>query len=184
MKREGIAIAILFGAAILLTWRSMVMKDQAKVDVKPSYQPDFVAENLRSRIYSESGRLSAEINADQMEHYQALALTRLQEPDYLLYPEDSQGQWRVQATQGQLSDGRHVVLENDVIITAIEPNEPLKTITTDYLELDLETMIMTSNRQIRGNGEGFNITAKGLWADLNLNRIELKSQVNAIYETH
>ncbi|SDI40898.1 lipopolysaccharide export system protein LptC [Ferrimonas sediminum] len=184
MKREALAIALLFGAASFLTWRSMVLKDQLTDEVKPSYQPDFIAENLKSRIYSEQGHLNAEIAADEMEHYQSLALTRLTKPEYLLYPQDSQGQWRIQAKRGQLSDGRHVVLENDVIITAIEPNEPLKTLTTSYLELDLETMIMTSNRQILATGEDFEINAKGLWADLNLNKVELKSQVYAIYETN
>ena len=183
MKREGIAIIVLFAAALLLTWRSMQLKDEEINTGNGLYQPDFTAENLISRIYSDKGHLNAEVQAEYMEHYQSLALTRLKQPVYLLYPENSDGQWQIQARAGQLSDGRHVVLENDVIITAIEPNEPLKTLTTSYLELDLETMIMTSNRRIDGQGEDFEIHAAGLWADLNLNQIELKSQVNAIYET-
>lgn len=51
-----------------------------------------------------------------------------------------------------------------------------------FLELDLNTMIMTSDRIIYVTGKDFNIQGQGLYADLNAQEVQLTSQVVGTYE--
>jgi len=180
MKREYWVGILLLAVAAGLYWYSLKAGEQAPA-FNAEAEPDFVARTLRSRAYDAHGRLSAQIAADGMQHYQAQGLTEFEQPVYLLYPKDSDGVWKLQSRQGQLTQNRHLLLDQDVVITAIEPNEPLRTILTERLELDLETMVMTSDAAVRAEGETFTLDAVGLWADLNLNTLELKQDVRATY---
>ncbi|MBW3141000.1 LPS export ABC transporter periplasmic protein LptC [Ferrimonas balearica] len=181
MKRELLAGLLLLAAAGALYWRNLQIEDQTPQQLAES-EPDFVARALRTRSYDENGRLAAQIAADSMRHFQEEGRTEFTEPVYLIYPQDSEAVWKVQAHQGHLNGTRHVALENDVIITAIEPNEPLRTIRTESLQLDLETMVLTTEDPIRALGESFEVRGTGLWADLNLNQFKLNSKVSASYE--
>ncbi len=181
MKRELLAGLLLLTMAAGLYWRSLHSGNDQPV-LSPEREPDFVARTLRTRAYDSAGRLNAEIAADRMEHYQDEALTAFSRPVYLLYPESGDGIWKIQSQSGQLQDNRYLLLEQEVVVTAIEPGEPLQTIHTDQLALDLETMIMTSESLVRAEGNAFTLQATGLWADLNINRIELKDRVSATYE--
>ncbi|GAA4901608.1 LPS export ABC transporter periplasmic protein LptC [Ferrimonas pelagia] len=181
MKREYWIGLILLALAAGLYWRSVQLEEQAPA-FDASSEPDFVARALRTRSYDANGRLAAEIAADSMQHYQQEALTEFDQPIYLIYPEDQPGVWKVQATSGRLQQNRYLLLQQQVVITAIEPEEPLRTIHTDHLTLDLETMVMTSDAPIRAEGELFTLNATGLWADLNHNKIELQHDVNATYQ--
>ncbi|MBY5993099.1 LPS export ABC transporter periplasmic protein LptC [Ferrimonas balearica] len=181
MKREMLAGLLLLVAAGALYWRTVQLEQQTP-QARAEAEPDFVARSLRTRSYDENGRLAAQIAAESMVHFQEEGRTEFRDPVYLIYPEGSQGIWKVRSEQGRLMDARHVELEKDVIITAIEPNEPLRTIRTEFLELDLETMILTTDRPLRAHGETFEVDAVGLWADLNLNQINLNSKVSASYE--
>ncbi|GAA5194434.1 LPS export ABC transporter periplasmic protein LptC [Ferrimonas gelatinilytica] len=181
MKRELLAGLLLLTMAAGLYWRSLNTGSDQTV-LSPETEPDFIARSLRTRAYDSSGRLNAEIAADQMQHFQDDALTEFARPVYLLYPEGGDGVWKIQSEAGQLQQNRYLLLEQEVVVTAIEPGEPLQTIHTDQLALDLETMVMTTESMIRAEGNTFTLQARGLWADLNTNRIELKDRVSATYE--
>ncbi|MGL5409262.1 MAG: LPS export ABC transporter periplasmic protein LptC, partial [Shewanella sp.] len=102
---------------------------------------------------------------------------------YLVYPDQGKAQWRIRADQGRLSKNTgKVELENNVIIDAINPEEPIQTLSTSFLELDLNTMIMTSDRIIYVTGKDFTIQGQGLYADLNAQEVQLTSQVIGTYE--
>lgn len=120
-----------------------------------------------------------------MEHYEDNNTTLFTEPIYLIYPEKGQGQaqWQVQSAKGIMNkNSGKVILEDNVIINAIDTKEPIQTVTTSYLELDLNTRMMVSDRKVYITGSDFVIEGLGLYGDLNAEIVTLTSQVHGTYE--
>ncbi|MBL4817476.1 MAG: LPS export ABC transporter periplasmic protein LptC, partial [Shewanella sp.] len=55
---------------------------------------------------------------------------------------------------------------------------------TSYLELDLNTMVMTSDREVYITGNDFIIQGVGLFGDLNAQKVQLLSKVKGVYEVN
>ncbi|MCG9698187.1 LPS export ABC transporter periplasmic protein LptC [Shewanella sp. Isolate11] len=184
MNRVTLAIIAFFGAALILYWQVQVKRSSHDASLDSIDRPDYVVNNLKSVQYNEKGNVNSRVSASHMEFYADKNITYFSKPIYLVYPDKGDAQWRLRSTKGTLdkNSGR-VTLENDVIIDAISPNEPIQTIETTYLELDLNTMIMTSDRNIRITSRDFFITGQGLQADLNAQNVRLLSQVEGTYET-
>ncbi|WP_025821585.1 LPS export ABC transporter periplasmic protein LptC [Shewanella marina] len=183
MNRTTIAIIALFALAVGLYWQVQVKRDNQVSHAQSVLAPDFVADNLRSVEYNEQGNINSRVTAEHMEHYNSTNKTFFTKPVYLVYPSNGQAQWQLVADKGILDkNSGHVVLENHVIIKAINADEPIQSLTTDYLELDLNTMIMSSDSVIHVLGNHFTIEGKGLYADLNAQTVKLTSQVKGQYE--
>ncbi|MGI2215614.1 LPS export ABC transporter periplasmic protein LptC [Shewanella baltica] len=184
MSRVTLAIIAFFGTALVLYWQ-VQNKHSGDTDnrVKDQNTPDFIIEDLRSVEFNEQGLVNSRVTAKHMEHYDSTNQTYFTQPVYLVYPDQGKAQWQLSADQGKLNkETGKVVLENNVIIDAISPEEPIQTLSTSYLELDLNTMIMTSDRTIYVTGKDFNIQGQGLYADLNVQEVQLTSQVVGTYE--
>lgn len=185
MNRVTLAIIAFFGTALILYWQVQSKKGNEAVAIDSTLTPNYIADNLRSVDYNELGLVSSRVTATHMEHFEEANMTYFTQPIYLVYPDAGQAQWRLQSTTGTLNkNSGKVVLENNVIIDAISPEEPIQTIKTSYLELDLNTMIMTSDREIYITGNDFIIKGLGLFGDLNDQKVHLKSNVQGTYATH
>ena len=184
MNRVTLAILAFFGAALILYWQVQTKRGANDQIFDASERPDYIVNDLKSVQYNEQGNINSRVSASHMEYYSDRDMTYFSDPIYLVYPADGDAQWRLRSTKGTLdkNSGR-VTLENNVIIDAISPEEPIQTIETTYLELNLNTMIMTSDRTIRITGKDFLITGQGLHADLNAQNVRLTSQVEGTYET-
>lgn len=184
MSRVAWAIILLFVLGIGLYWQVQFKKaTQESANIGQSSQPDFTAKQLKSVSFNEQGKVENRVYAERMEHFSAQDITNFTKPVYLLYPEDGLSHWRIQAKTGTLDKAiDRVVLQDNVIIDAIEPNESIQQLTTSYVELDLKTMIMTSDRMIHVNGQNFTTTGKGLYADLNAHTVELLHHVTGNYD--
>ncbi|GIU43230.1 LPS export ABC transporter periplasmic protein LptC [Shewanella algidipiscicola] len=184
MNRVTLAIIAFFGTALILYWQVQSKHGSQALLLDASDRPDYVINNINSVQYDEQGKLNSRVSASHMEHYAERNITYFTQPIYLVYPDNGDAQWRLRSARGTLDkDSGRVILENNVIIDAISPEEPIQTIETNYMELDLNTMIMTSDRTIRITGNDFLITGKGLYADLNAQKVRLTSQVEGTYET-
>ncbi|WP_192021602.1 MULTISPECIES: LPS export ABC transporter periplasmic protein LptC [Shewanella] len=184
MSRTTLAILGFFGAALVLYWQVQVKRSQMEANQLPDpARPEFIANDLRSTEFNEQGLVQSRVSAKHMEHFQQTNETLFTEPVYLIYPENGEAEWQLTAELGKLNkETGKVVLEKNVIIDAININEPVQSLTTSMLALDLNTMIMTSDRQINVSGQDFKIQGLGLYADLNAEELELLSQVEGTYE--
>ena len=184
MNRVLFAILFLFSTATVLYWQVQLKKEHSSSASNTEViQPDFVASNLHSIDFNVKGYVASKVQAQHMEHFQSTNMTYFTQPIYLVYPDRGDSSWRIQAQQGSLNKTTgKVVLQKNVIIDAISPEEPVQELSTSYLELDLNTMIMTSDKTISVKGKDFKIKGKGLYADLNAQEVELTSQVEGIYE--
>ncbi|WP_372870315.1 LPS export ABC transporter periplasmic protein LptC [Shewanella sp.] len=183
MNRVTLAIILLFGTALALYWQVQSKKANLPIPNAGVQKPDYVATDLRSISYDSEGKLESRVSATYMEHFDSDARTLFTEPVYTLFPQDGKGEWRLSAKVGKLNKASDkVMLEEDVLIEAISFNDPLQQLTTHYLELDLKSMILSSEQEILISGNHFHMSGVGLHADLNAQEVKLLSKIKGTYE--
>jgi len=74
------------------------------------------------------------------------------------------------------------MLENRVRLLATAPESLIKEIHCKYLELDLNTNIISSDQTVVIKGKDFTMHGSGLIIDLNTKQMTLTEHVQTIYE--
>ena len=175
-------------------------------NVESELTPDFIAEALKSDIYTESGQLSHAIIADRMEHYSKLNVTHFELPNYILYPKttttkvssskqiitdnntangsslQSAEPWKLSAKEATLYKNNRVILNHRVHLSATDENSLIQEIHCKYLELDLNTNIISSDQTVMVQGKDFTMYGSGLIIDLNTKQMTLTEHVRTIYK--
>ncbi|WP_440876214.1 LPS export ABC transporter periplasmic protein LptC [Thalassotalea sp. PLHSN55] len=164
----------------VLEW--MENKDKTAEVISTDLVPEFIAENLQSDIFNEDGQLSYVIDAQRMEHFSDLSLTNFELPRYTLYPKNNSLPWKMSANEATLYDNNRVILKNRVRLYATDKNSLIQEINGKYLELDLNTNIISSEQTILIKGKGFTMYGSGLIVDLNTTQMTLTEHVQTIYK--
>ncbi len=199
-------LVLLLGAMTygIIEWRqSQVIQGE---NIENELTPDFIAEALKSDIYTESGQLSHAIVADRMEHYAKLEVTHFELPNYTLYPRShaakaplqgdtlvakkSHGSspaktslpWKLNAKEATLYKNNRVILNHRVHLSATDKNSLIQDIHCKYLELDLNTNIISSDQTVMVQGKDFTMYGSGLIVDLNTKQMTLTEHVRTIYK--
>ncbi len=182
MSRVTIAIAVFFGTALLLYWQVQVKQGQRQVQSQIDL-PDYVATGLSSVTYDKEGRLSSRVSAENMAYFQDKDLTVFSDPEYLLYGDDVNSPWKITAQRGRLRKTQgEVFLGDKVEIRAVNKQEPLQSVLTSHLRMDLNAKTMESDDMVYIRGNGFKSQGLGLYADFYQETVRLKSQVTGTYE--
>jgi len=186
MNRTTLAICAFFGLALALYWQVQVKRNAMALVVDTRIErPDFVADDLRTTEFNKLGLVESKMSAKHMEHYAKTHTTLFTEPVLMLYPQNGKAKWQITAQNAMLEQlTNQVSLHNDVIIDAIDIEEPLQSLETQQVTFNLETMIGHSEEPVIIKGNGFLIKGLGLFADLNVEEITLLSQVEGTYEPH
>ena len=183
MSRIIILIGLFFVSCFFLFWNpfwSIIESQKGKTQA--DNLPDFIAKSVSLKRFDESGYLSSLVKADKMEYY-SNNFTKLTNPSYIIYPKKGAPRWKIDADSGTFDQQNSVTLNSNVIISAIDPNEPLQKLYTSYLEIDLQLMTVRSDKVITIEGMQYNATGTGLKADLTLRIFELIENIQATYET-
>lgn len=182
--RLRLFIILAFLLVSLLWWLPSLNSDneQAVSVDEQDIQPEFTAELLHQEMYDENGRLQREVFSQKMEHYSELELTHFKQPEFVIY-QDQTPHWRISAEMGDMQDGR-LVLDANVIMIQIVENRLVNKITTEYLEIDLNNSLVTTDKKINIEGKSVWIEGKGLNADLKLGSIKLINHVQTRIKRH
>ncbi len=184
MNRAVVLICLFFGSCILLFWNPFWSVTSVKTPLTNTKNlPDFTATDMTLRQYDEEGFLSASVNAKYMEHYNNTSTT-FTKPSYIIYPKQGDAKWKIDAEIGIFDQQHRVLLKNNVTISAIDPDEKVRVIKTSYLELNLSTMLITSDEHVEIAGKQFRITGQGLQADFKQQQFELIKDIQAVYENN
>lgn len=182
-RLNSLALFILILSALvygIIEWRSTT--DEQEDVINNELTPDFIAETLKSKIYTDTGKLSHTIEADRMEHYASLTLTHFELPNYTLHPKNSSEPWKLTANEATLHKNNRVILNNRVRLTATEEDSLIEEIHCKYLELDLNTNIISSEQTVMVIGKDFTMYGSGLIIDLNTKQMTLTEHVRTIYK--
>ena len=152
--------------------------------------PNFIAIELKSKIYASNGQLSHVVNAQKMEHFDSLNMTRFQQPLYTIYPQgdddkqenNERSPWNLSANKATLHKDNRVILNSRVRIIATDKNSLIQEIHCKYLELDLNTNIISSEQTVMIQGKDFTTYGSGLSINLNDNTMTLAEHVRTIYK--
>lgn len=184
MSRLSLMAWVVFLLSVLFygvtQWRSSLVEQPDAIDSE--LIPDFIAEELKSDIYNLTGKLSHKIDAQRMEHYTSLEFTHFEFPNYTLFPKNDSAPWLISANEATLYNNNRVILENRVRLLATEKNSLIQEIHCKYLEMDLNTHIISSDQTVVIKGKDFTMHGSGLIIDLNTKQMTLTEHVQTIYE--
>ncbi|MBL4765574.1 MAG: LPS export ABC transporter periplasmic protein LptC [Colwellia sp.] len=186
-------LTLLLGAMAygIIEWRNGQIPPGESIESELT--PDFIAEALKSNIYTQLGQLSHTIVADRMEHYAKLEVTHFELPYYTLYPtnntqskkssiEKQNYPWKLSAKEATLYKNNRVILNHRVHLTATDESSLIQEIHCKYLELDLNTNIISSDQTVMVQGKDFIMYGSGLIIDLNTKQMTLTEHVRTIYK--
>ena len=138
-NRLGVSISALFILAMLMylpTWMEEepeITGSQQSDALKPAYK----AKNLTTTLYNQEGQLNHKVFATSMEHYDQLGFVLFQQPKYTLYTENASSPWVVTAQEGTLYNNELIQLENSVVIENQTSDDFVKSLSTEYIQINL-----------------------------------------------
>jgi lipopolysaccharide export system protein LptC len=182
-RLNSLALFVLLLSALvygIIEWRTAsIEEDTLIVDEQ---RPDFIAEQLQSKIYTDLGQLSHTIKAERMEHYADLEVSYFESPYYTLYPQKKGQPWKLSAQEATLYKDNRVELKKDVHIKATETDSLIQEIYCKTIALDLKTNIISSEQSVVVVGKDFTMYGSGLIIDLNTKQMTLTQHERTIYK--
>jgi lipopolysaccharide export system protein LptC len=142
--------------------------------------PNYKAIKLNSKLYDKSGKLSHEVAADKMEHYEELGFAVFDMPVYTLYLDDGEP-WRLTASEGTLYNNNRIQLEKNVRIVNLRTQDFVTEITTEYIEINLQNKTLQSDQLVTIAGPDYLVTSLGLIGNLTTQQYEFKEHVQTIF---
>ncbi len=182
-RLNSLALFVLLLSALIygiIEWRSASIEEDTLIVNEE--RPDFIAEKLKSKIYSDLGQLSHTIEAERMEHYADLAVSYFELPNYTLYPQKEGQPWEVSAKEATLYKDNRVELKTQVRIKATEIDSLIKEIHCKTIALDLKTNIISSEQAVVVIGKDFTVYGSGLIIDLNTKQMTITKHERSIYK--
>ena len=180
MNRIAWSIGVIF-TTVLGLYMLILFKEQpeelAPIDelvVSPTYR----AQNLSSKLYDKQGRLSHQVAAMKMEHYQPLGFTVFENPTYTVYLEDS-APWQVTAEEGTLYDNNRIQLERNVRIVNSNAEDYVQEIITEYIEINLDDKTLNSDQAVLISGTSFNVQSIGITGNLSTQQYRFTNHVQS-----
>lgn len=181
IRKQTVVIFCLFLASLIF-WK---WSTQEHPSIKPiasnSALPSSTAEDLISYQYDKQGVLLREFHAKSAFYYENKELTDAIAPVLLTYEKMSPA-WRLTAPAGQLLKDEQVQLHGNILIQNQNPALDVREMRTTYLEMNLRTNQITTDKPLEIDGVDYHIQGEGLQADLNKNLYTILRQGHAIYQ--
>ena len=178
MRFKIIVITLFIGISLYLWYPDFQDSEQQESDTEAVLIPDFTARLLHQELFDNNGKLKEEVFSQKMEHFADLNLTYFEQPEFIIYQDDNP-YWRLSALVGNMQDGR-LVLDQDVQMVQLNDNELVNSIDTSYIEIDLNSQLVTTDKRFVIKGKNTTIIGHGLRADLKLGRLQMTKHVETI----
>ena len=166
------------GISLILWWPALQQPDETFDDFEQELLPEFTAKFLHQEMFDDKGELTQEVFSQKMEHFAELQLTHFVQPEFVIY-QDRQPLWRLSAKIGNMQDGL-LSLDENVKMVQLNDNNLVKTIATDYIEIDLDTKMVTTDNPITIEGQKMRVVGNGMVADLTLGKVSLTQHVETL----
>ncbi|MEN0036933.1 MAG: LPS export ABC transporter periplasmic protein LptC [Cellvibrio sp.] len=159
-------------------------------DYDPSGFPQIYMKDVETREFDSEGRLHYLLITPQITHFQMnpdtpsdADYTLIDNPNMALHDAESKAPWLVTATIGRSEgNGQLIRLLENVLIQQQTPSQGLIQITTTELRVRPREQFAETDKAVKMRSAKGQIDAKGMDADLAQSRLQLKSQVKAVYD--
>jgi lipopolysaccharide export system protein LptC len=165
-------IVLVLYVPILFEEEEQLTPDDSNLELIPNYQ----AVNLNSKSFDKEGRLSHQVAATKMDHYETLGFAVFQNPFYTLYLDDGQP-WQVTAGEGTIYSNNRMQLEDNVKIVNLRSQEYIKEIRTEYIEINIVDKTLSSDQKVTISGLNFELKSIGIFGNLTTQQYEFKEHV-------
>ncbi len=180
MSSRSIVLYVILAIAALGSWHLSRQKpgyDPAGIPVD-SVHRGFYLKNARILGTATDGALLYELEADHAEQVDevSIAFTNVR----LFYSPDADVPWTVVADSATIrNDQRRVFLSGHVrAVSEARDDQPETEIRTQYLELEPDSFVAETNERVQVRIGERSLTATGMLASLDDDRLELKSNVS------
>lgn len=179
MNRQTLLFGGLFVVA-LICWQWFKPASDQSVDPQ-NYQPDFIAKNLATVQYNQLGLPYRGLTSDYAEHYEPLTMTIMEKPVILLYSPDGKPQWQLSGDEGMINTNDNAILNGNVVGNGLQADAVIKTLTTEYLELDFTNNQLRSNRAVTLSSPTYQAKGLGLLGKIDQQTVEILHDTQASY---
>lgn len=145
------------------------------------FQPDYIAENVTMRIFDKDGFLADHIQATKLEHFETLGFTQFNLPRYTLFNSEHQPAWEMSSLHAVWFPEDKIILEQQVVLQNLMPDQLIQSINTVSLELLLPEKKIQTHEAVAILGQGFNVKGIGLEARLSDKHLLLNRHLETIY---
>ncbi|MDP5136648.1 LPS export ABC transporter periplasmic protein LptC [Rheinheimera baltica] len=173
-------VLLLTGTAAYLWFQPTDDSDSLQTDQE--LLPDYVAQNITRRLFDVEGYLVDTVSAERLEHFELLGFTQFEKPVYTLYNNQHQPSWQASSQYAVWFPQDKVILEQQVSIDSLEPNELIERIETERLEMLFPDNKLKNNQPVLIQGKGFYIKGSGIDADLSQKTFQLLQHEHTVYQ--
>jgi len=152
--------------------------------------PQIYMKAVETREFDAQGKLHYQLSTPQVTHFQAnpdgpsdADYTLIERPDMAFYDTEANAPWLVSANTGRSeANGQLIRLLDNVLIQQQTPTQGLIQITTRELQVRASEQFAETDKAVNMRSAKGQIDAIGMDADLAQSRLQLKSQVKAVYD--
>lgn len=147
--------------------------------------PTFTAEGFHGEYYTEEGQLEMRLDSQHVEYFKASDLVTMVAPEAVYYNYDQDERlpqlWHLKGNYGSYVKDTFAILKGDIELVPLFDHEFLKRVTTTYLEWDLISNVMSSDKLITIEGKNFLNYGSNFKADLNTRQFTILGEPHARY---
>jgi lipopolysaccharide export system protein LptC len=162
----------------------------ASYEYDPSSFPNIYMQNVETREFNQTGKLHYKLSTPLVTHFQlqpegpsAQDYTLFDVPQMMFYDSDPDSPWQVTADTGRSeSNGQLIRLLDNVLIQQQTPSRGLIQITTSELRVRPSDQFAETDKAVKMRSAKGQMDALGMDADLAQSRLQLRSQVKAVYD--
>lgn len=180
-------------------------KDQLTELIKAPDSPEYVGHNMQTTVYSLTGKKQYVASAKKVEHYENDGRTEFEDAVVNLIDVDIEkktaekktalegekseekpnlvpSNWKLSANKAKLTKENMLYLQGDVVAQSLSPLSRLQRVETQSAVINLKNQDISSDQQVKINGQNFTSTGLKLVGNLQQQVATLKEQVKTYYE--
>lgn len=183
MNRVTMGTGLLFLLALGLSLPNWLNEEQIKPksETEEAWVPNYQARTMLSTLYNKEGKITHQVFAEKMEHFDLLGFTLFKQPKYTLYAENGTP-WKITANEATLYDDQRLQFETDVEISGASEDNLTQKVNSQFVEINLSDKTMHSDQYVNISGPNYVINSNGFKANLETQQYELFDHVKTVFQ--
>ncbi|PJK11175.1 LPS export ABC transporter periplasmic protein LptC [Lysobacteraceae bacterium NML120232] len=180
MSFRAILVVLLLTASIIIGIAIQKQQEKSHAGEASDYRPDYTLHQFQLTSLKKDGSEAFTLIAPKLERNPESRELNIATPRFH-FPDSKQRRWRAQSQTAWVNaEGSEVRLNQDVLLDAPEGESKLR-LETSSLDVLLEENIAKTDAAVLITQPGTIIRGRGLEAQLDANRVTLKSEVRSRY---